>query len=87
MSSLLEFHDLELTRFSASFSQAARDKLKLKEKSKRLSMTNKSTNPSYSDNEISNSREEIVKLDERVGFLRVHCDEAIEQVRTLSNLK
>ena len=36
---------------------------------------------SFSEFEINSSREDLTKLRERVGLLRTHCDEAIEQVR------
>jgi hypothetical protein len=80
MSSLLEFHDLELTRYSATFSPMAKDKLNHIEKSKKFSAPDKTHPPLYSDADISNCREDVRKLGERVGLLRTHCDEATEQV-------
>lgn len=85
MSSLLEFHDLELTKYCATFSPSARDKLHFKQKEKRYSATEKTVTHSFSDFEINSSREDLSKLRERVGLLRTHCDEAIEQVSGCGN--
>ena len=79
MSSLLEFHDLELTRYSATYSPTARARLKAKEK-ERVKKHSTGERHVYKDAEINNCREEITKLKERVGLLRTHCEEAMEQV-------
>lgn len=83
MSSLLEFLDLELTRYCATFSPTARDKLRFKEKEKRFSSSVEGRGNilhPFTDFEINSAREELCKLRERVGLLRTHSDEAIEQV-------
>ena len=77
----MEFQDLELTRYSAIYSAASRDKLKGKEKTKRLSMTEQDSILAFSDSEISSCREDIDKLTDRVDILRKHCEDAIQQVR------
>ena len=79
MSSLLEFQDFELTQYCASFSPMARDKLEAKKKSKRFSITSVH---SYPETETKKSRDEILKLIDRVGLLKNHCDDAIIQVST-----
>ena len=78
MASLLEFHDLELTRYSATYSPSARAKLKAKEK-ERPKRVSTGERPSFKDSEINSCREEITKLKERVALLRTHCEEATEQ--------
>ncbi len=80
MSSLLEFHDFELTRYYAIVSPTAREKFNSELKSRRFSMSKKSQLKVYSEEDIVNSREEILKLSERVCLLRTHCEESIEQV-------
>ena len=50
------------------------------EKTKKFSAPDKTKVPLYSDKDISECREDVTKLRERVGLLRTHCDEATEQV-------
>jgi len=77
----MEFQDLELTRYSAVYSLASREKLQSKQKTKRLSMTDQDPKLVFPDSEVEACRKEIEKLMGRVELLKKHCEEAIQQVR------
>ena len=75
MLTILEVHDEELTRLRATFSPLAKRKLENTQTLKSLSYS-----MTYSEQEIVGRREDIIKLSERVGLLKLHCGEAVEQV-------
>ena len=84
MLTILEVQDLELLRLRALYSPDDQQRLEARERERkgRLSPTWKDhhTADSYSVSEVKGKKEEIDKLTQRIGLLRNHCEESIQQV-------
>ena len=84
MLTILEVQDLELLRLRALYSPDDQQRLEARERERkgRLSPTWKDHHAavSYSVGEVKGKKEEIDKLTQRIGLLRNHCEESIQQV-------
>ena len=82
MLTILEVQDLELLRLRALYSPDDQHRLEARERERkgRQSPTWKDHTVSYPVGEVKAKKEEIDKLTQRIGLLRNHCEESIQQV-------
>ena len=83
MLTILEVQDLELLRLRALYSPDDQHRLEARERERkgRQSPSWKDhASVSYSVGEVKGKKEEIDKLTQRIGLLRNHCEESIQQV-------